>query len=331
MEYNNIFENIDSCDKSYIIGYIGNNITNIEYNENKVIKLQIYISPTNHHITTYFEPKYCTLNDKNENIYSIESIDMINHILNNLFEDISQDSQLSLSYFTCPENCKYSFLRAYFEKHFNFSKSDNTITVNFDSDENLEFFTTIMNIPYTKNNKSILYIGTNYIDLFGKLYQDDVPKDNRISEIFKDIESMEIVLGYKKLTDDAYIPAKTNYSDVGLDLTAIGISKRINDETFLCKTGISLEIPVGYYVEIVPRSSISKTGYMLSNSIGIIDCSYKGELLIALTKSNKDIGEPEFPLRCCQLIMKKQIFPKMKEISLLTESTRGSGGFGSTG
>jgi dUTP pyrophosphatase len=102
--------------------------------------------------------------------------------------------------------------------------------------------------------------------------------------------------------------------------------------TKLYRTGIKLEIPVGYYVEIVPRSSLSKTGYMMANSIGIIDCSYKGELLVALAKINRNALDIQFPFRCCQLIMRKQIFADMVEIQQteLTDSNRGEGGFGST-
>jgi dUTP pyrophosphatase len=100
--------------------------------------------------------------------------------------------------------------------------------------------------------------------------------------------------------------------------------------TALYNTGIKLDIPIGYYVELVPRSSISKSGYMLANSIGIIDCSYKGELLVALTKISANAAEIEYPFRCCQLIMKKQIFPYIVEVTDLEESKRAEGGFGSS-
>jgi dUTPase len=71
---------------------------------------------------------------------------------------------------------------------------------------------------------------------------------------------------------------------------------------------------------------------MLSNSIGIIDCSYKGNLYIALTKLCDDAIEIEYPFKCCQLIVRKQVFPiftEMKKDDVL-ESNRNKGGFGST-
>ena len=75
------------------------------------------------------------------------------------------------------------------------------------------------------------------------------------------------------------------------------LKKKINSKTTLYDTGICLDIPVGYYVEIVPRSSIVKSGYMLSNSIGIIDCSYKGNLYVGLTKICDDAIEIEYPFK----------------------------------
>jgi len=223
------------------------------------------------------------------------------------------------------------FLKTYFEKYIDLTNNDlNNLKIKIESDDNSEKFVNLLNIPYLKKEGFIIYSGSNCIDLYGKLYKNGIEND-KVSKLFKKFIEEEIVLGFKKTSPYALTPSKSNYSDVGLDLTAIGISKKINDDTFLCKTGISLEIPIGYYVEIVPRSSISKTGFMLANSIGIIDCSYKGELLIALTKINKNINDPEFPMRCCQIIMKKQIYPIMKELTEISESSRGDGGFGSTG
>lgn len=223
------------------------------------------------------------------------------------------------------------FIKEYFEKFVDLTNNNqNILKIKIDTDENSEKFINHLNIPYLKKEGFIIYSGSNCIDLYGKLYNDGI-KNDEVMKLFRKFIEEEIELGFKKISPDALTPSKSNYSDVGLDLTAIGISKKINDDTFLCKTGISLEIPTGYYVEIVPRSSISKSGFMLANSVGIIDCSYKGELLIALTKINKNVEDPVFPFRCCQIIMKKQIYPIMKEITEISESSRGEGGFGSTG
>ena len=71
-------------------------------------------------------------------------------------------------------------------------------------------------------------------------------------------------------------------------------------------------------------------GYILSNNIGIIDCSYKGNLYICLTKVSHDAIDITFPFKCCQLILKKQYFPQFKITNELYKTKRNDGGFGST-
>ena len=130
------------------------------------------------------------------------------------------------------------------------------------------------------------------------------------------------------------MPSKTRYSDAGYDLTIIREYKVLTSNTTLYDTGIQLEIPNGYYVEIVPRSSISRSGYILANSVGIIDQGYRGNLYIALTKINTESPELTLPWKCCQMIVKKQTYSRLvtgdagKEIEA---SSRGTGAFGSTG
>lgn len=135
-----------------------------------------------------------------------------------------------------------------------------------------------------------------------------------------------------RVNEKAIAPSKDNWSDVGYDLSIISKIKDFNSRTSLYDTGIKINIDFGYYAEIVPRSSISKSGYILSNNIGIIDNSYRGNLMIALTKIADDAIEIEYPFRCCQLIIKKQDYVNLEEVeSGLTETKRNEGGFGSTG
>ena len=78
---------------------------------------------------------------------------------------------------------------------------------------------------------------------------------------------------------------------------------------------------------------------MLANSVGIIDQGYTGNLYVALRKINKDCADLVMPYKCCQIIMKKQIYPKIVIEDLVSTgadsrsdsaTSRGSGGFGST-
>jgi len=136
-----------------------------------------------------------------------------------------------------------------------------------------------------------------------------------------------------KRNPNAIIPSKAHESDIGYDLTAISEYKRLNNGVVLFDTGISVVPENGYYTEIIPRSSLSKTGWMLANSIGIIDPDYRGNLLIALIKINKDSNDLQLPFCKVQLVVRKS---EASNIIIVSDNNtnntqRGSGGFGSTG
>ena len=96
-------------------------------------------------------------------------------------------------------------------------------------------------------------------------------------------------------------------------------------------TGIAVQPPWGYYFELVGRSSISKTGYIVANSVGIIDASYTGSLKVALIKINKDAPDLELPARLVQLIPRQLVHMEAIEVNDLAHTQRAGGGFGSTG
>jgi dUTP pyrophosphatase len=137
---------------------------------------------------------------------------------------------------------------------------------------------------------------------------------------------------YFKVTDEkAVIPTYGNEYAVGLDLTIISKFKQLTERTALYDTGIQVQPSSGYYTEIVPRSSLSKSGYMLSNSIGIIDPDYRGNLLVALTKVDDSMPDLTFPYKCAQLIARKVERMDTVQVESLEDTQRGDGGFGSTG
>lgn len=195
-----------------------------------------------------------------------------------------------------------------------------------------ENFINMITVPYKMKDDNIIISKVNYIDFVGKLYVESTEELYDNTNFNKIINCNQPVIHFVKQNKDAIIPTKANFSDVGYDISILNVHKIINSKTKLYDTGICLNIPIGYYVEIVPRSSIVKSGYMLSNSIGIIDCSYKGNLYVGLTKVCDDAIEIEYPLKCCQLIIRKQVFPKFIEIKIeeMLESKRNKGGFGST-
>jgi len=138
------------------------------------------------------------------------------------------------------------------------------------------------------------------------------------------------VVKFVRTDPDVPIPTKGNFLAMGYDLTAIAVRKKIGDKITMFGTGIAVEPPPGYYTEIFPRSSLSKTGYMLANSVGVIDPDYSGELLLALIKVDENSPDLEPPFTKCQLVLRKCEYFGMKETDSLTETERGSGGFGST-
>ena len=99
--------------------------------------------------------------------------------------------------------------------------------------------------------------------------------------------------------------------------------------------GISLEIPEGFVGLVFPRSSIRKTNLQLSNSVGVIDSGYRGELQATFNKiQGVTEGVRERYLigdRVCQIMIIPHPPIQFEEVEELTNTERGEGGFGSTG
>lgn len=131
--------------------------------------------------------------------------------------------------------------------------------------------------------------------------------------------------------DRAVVPTKAYPSDIGYDLTTVSVFKRVSNTVILFDTGIRVSPPDGYYLEIIPRSSLSSTGYMLANSVGIIDPSFLGTLKIALIKVDKEQEDIKLPFTKCQLVLRKAEYAEMVQVyNKFEETARGDGGFGSS-
>jgi dUTP pyrophosphatase len=130
---------------------------------------------------------------------------------------------------------------------------------------------------------------------------------------------------------DAIFPTKGHPTDAGYDLTIVEKLSKLSENVYLFDTGVRVAPPSGYHVEIVPRSSISKTGWMLANSIGIIDESYRGSIMIALRRIDHKAPFPPLPSRVAQMIVRKTEDVELELVDELSTTERGEGGFGSTG
>jgi deoxyuridine 5'-triphosphate nucleotidohydrolase len=355
----NYFETIDTPLKAYIFGIVIYNIRNHDtINKTITIELSVDDCIKNGKYDNYYRNiekiKNC-LAYLGECVYNNNSIVLTIHsekIINDIHNHLNITSLSSICYLDITHllnNLKDQFIynqfvKAYIERYGNISTENNIskLFITFYLEKNIEYITNIYNIPHIKNklfNLNIaIYKNANLIDFMGMMYyDDDIPffnmkLYNNFNNILNNNENTVIPrISVFRENKEAVLPSKCRESDAGYDITIIKESKRLTDKTVLYDTGIRLDIPNGYYVEIVPRSSISKSGYMLANSIGIIDQSYRGNIFVALTKINESSDDIKLPFKCCQMILKKQIYCKIVEQEQDFESTnRNIGGFGST-
>ena len=145
----------------------------------------------------------------------------------------------------------------------------------------------------------------------------------------------------KKLYKDSILPTKAHASDAGYDLYAHSKSYD-NDGNVVYGSGVAMEIPKGYVGLIFPRSSNAKKDLILSNSVGVIDSGYRGEIMFKFKPSNviekpdlayipESISKYEVGDRICQVIIMPYPEIEFVECDELSESERMCGGYGSTG
>ena len=135
----------------------------------------------------------------------------------------------------------------------------------------------------------------------------------------------------KKLNPNAVIPTCAKSGDAGMDLVA---TKIISNTTFdvTYGTDLAMEIPKGFVGLVFPRSSIRKYELILSNSVGVIDSGYRGELQATFKKEN---GLDSLAYKVGDKIAQIMIIPyppiEFDVVDELSDTERGDGGFGSTG
>lgn len=143
-----------------------------------------------------------------------------------------------------------------------------------------------------------------------------------------------MILKIKKLHPNAVIPTYAKDGDVGMDLVATSIiSETTSQITY--GIGIAMEIKDGFVGLVFPRSSIRKTRLQLSNSVGVIDSGYRGELQATFNKITTTIENQKNDYKVGDRIAQIMIIPhpqiQFEEVTELSDTQRGKGGFGSTG
>ena len=103
-------------------------------------------------------------------------------------------------------------------------------------------------------------------------------------------------------------------------------------ERKLLPTGLYIELPVGYEAQIRPRSGLAlKRGLTVLNTPGTIDADYRGEIGVILINLSNEPQTIEPGERICQMVIAKHEQPTLKEVEILGETERGTGGFGHSG
>jgi dUTP pyrophosphatase len=140
-------------------------------------------------------------------------------------------------------------------------------------------------------------------------------------------------VNFKKLNPKAYKPEQAHNTDAGFDIRLIDSTVDYQNKRVTYNTGLAIEIPKGYAGLLFPRSSIYKTTTRLSNSVGVIDHGYTGEIKAVMDlRTMQDVGMPYMQGdRFLQLVIIKLNEVEFVEVDELAPSARGEGGFGSTG
>jgi dUTP pyrophosphatase len=139
-------------------------------------------------------------------------------------------------------------------------------------------------------------------------------------------------LRVKKLVDDAILPKYAHPGDAGLDLFAVAECTLEPGITGLVKTGISMELPEGTEAQVRPRSGLAlKHSVTVLNSPGTIDEGYRGEVGVIMINHGQEPFHIEKGMKIAQMLVKPVFTVDVEEADELSDTSRGEGGFGSTG
>lgn len=136
----------------------------------------------------------------------------------------------------------------------------------------------------------------------------------------------------KLLNDEATLPTRGTDGAAGFDIYASEAAMIVRGRTTLVPTGVAMEIPEGFGGFVFPRSGLAtKAGVRLSNCVAVIDSDYRGELKIPLVVDCGGGYPVEKGDRIAQIVFMPYLKAKLNVVEDLSETERGTGGFGSTG
>jgi len=139
-------------------------------------------------------------------------------------------------------------------------------------------------------------------------------------------------LKVRRLDPVATLPARAYPGDAGLDLFSAANVSIPPGETRLIGTGLAIELPAGTEAQVRPRSGLAlKHCVTVLNAPGTIDEDYRGEIGVILINHGRSIFAVHRGMKVAQLVVKPTIMVEVVETFTLSETSRGEGGFGSSG
>ena len=325
----NFLENIDTKRKAYLLGWIAGcgiivsdeiRIESSETNSNFFLSLRDIISPD-----------IPISKDENFVSMSILSTKMADDVVRHLQCPVSFPASIE-------DELKWDFVRGYFDCAGHINKYGYTSCLIRSS--NLHMLEDIHD--FCGGNAQIYdgiceWKGVNAIDFLSRMYDNAeifLPQNhytfNFLANPYAPPHNIRPSFKWARTISDAPKPTKNRFSDSGYDLHLVKKIK-VQAGVHYFDTGIQVQPKNGYYFDLVGRSSISKTGWMVANNIGIIDAGYTGTIIVALVKIDPDAIELELPCKLVQLIPRQLILMEPIEVESLNDTDRGDKGFGSSG
>eukprot|EP01132_Coremiostelium_polycephalum_P003349 gene3349-4200_t len=345
--------NIDTEGKAYLLGWIACNGA-VKQNESVSITVETFDQSILNTLRDIVSPDISIVTKNNSETVSITfnsnqmSADVARHL------QISGDQTVNNSTFPQFKTnaLALAFIRGLFDGNLGsvFQGPSGSVgaILTCNTHEMVKKIGEIIDVPHALrlNKSAIEWSGVNTLDFLGKIYDGSTyhltRKYNRYMDLCvwcpaavgqdTGLDRDDPTFAVLRTSPDAVIPSKSRASDSGYDLTIVKTVKPFGPLTTLYDTCIKVRPPAGFYMDVVPRSSLSKSGYMIANCVGIIDRAYTGSIMIALVKVDPSAPDIQLPFCGFQMIPRPIVHFQVVEVTsdMLEDTGRGAGGFGST-
>jgi dUTP pyrophosphatase len=293
----------------------------ISIDESTELAIYLYGYKKNPQKNDYYKLNYKFQRDTSKD----EHFDLIDELYNNT---ILLPSLLN------NDRYKNIFLRGYFDANGKINNNLYIISIYSLFEDLIKYIPTAFNLDM---NNIITIKGCNLYEFLNSIYENanyyNSDNYNKYLHLFNDnLPELKKSFTYYKNNINAIDPSKNRVTDSGFDLYIIEkISQKNN--LYMYDTGLIVQPEPGIYFDLVPRSSIIKKGFILANSIGIIDQTFIGTIKVALIKIDPDAPDLELPLKIVQIIPRQviQITPiEINDKNDIISTIRGIGEYGSS-